>query len=94
MNKTEDKQKYMRDYMKQRYNNDKVKGKMYRNTCYLKSNYPNIDKDFCYNYKYTTSHIIKIIQLINELPTEYKDKFLSNFDNYKNTNVKEYLGTI
>lgn len=92
--KTEDKQKYMREYMKQRYENDKVKSRMYRNTNRLKCNYPNIDKNISDTYKYATAHIMKILQLYSELPTEFREKFTQDFQQFQNIRKEEYLGVL
>ena len=86
-NKTADYNRYMNDYIKRKYAENKTSARCYKNTLNLKKRVNFTDEQ---NEKYNIylHHIYKMKEMIDELPDGMFEKFLSEYKNL-NFTVKE-----
>lgn len=80
--KTENIKEYMNNYLKQRYANDPVYGRMLKNTANIKKKY-NIPDETKTKYKHGLHHIIKMKEMIEELPDGMFETFLMEYKTLK-----------
>jgi hypothetical protein len=83
--KTENINAYMNEYMKNKYKEDPVKSKKYKNSLYIKKKY-NIKEEAWNKYKENLHHIYHIKKMVDELPTGMFECFLMEYKNIKLTN--------
>lgn len=76
--KTENLNSYMNNYIKKRYDNNPVYWRMYKNTLNIKKKYE-IPPDMCEKYKHALHHIIKMKEMVDELPEGIFETFLTEY---------------
>ncbi len=76
--KTENMNKYMSNYMREKYNSNKVKMRMYKNSLTAKKKYE-IDDETWEKYRENLHHIIMLKKLVDELPNGVFERFLMEF---------------
>ena len=77
-NKTADINAYMNAYMKQKYNADPLKAKLYKNTRNYKKKYA-LGENLIDKYGIFICHICRMREIIDELPEEMFAKFLAEY---------------
>lgn len=82
--KTADMNAYMNEYMKNKYKQDPVKTKNYKNSLYIKKKY-NIKEDMWNKYKENLHHVYFIKKMVDELPCGVFECFLMEYKNIKFT---------
>ena len=76
--KTENMNSYMNNYIKKRYDNNPVYWRMYKNTLNIKKKYA-VPEEWQDNYKHSLHHIIKMKEMIDELPEGVFETFLTEY---------------
>jgi len=76
--KTENLNSYMNSYIKKRYENNPVYWRMYKNTLNVKKKY-DIPADMAEKYKQSLHHVVKIKEMISELPDGVFETFLTEY---------------
>jgi len=76
--KTADMNKYMSDYMKQRYDADPKQYRRYKNSLNAKKKY-NIPDEICKKYKDNLYAVVSMKEIIDDLPTGFFEQFLLDY---------------
>lgn len=76
--KTADINKYMSDYMKNKYSEDPIKMRNYKNSLNIKKKYI-IDDAVWNEYKEQLANIVHLKEIVDQLPSGTFEKFLMNY---------------
>ena len=81
---------YMKEYMKKRYNNDKEKICKYNKALRWKTN-KNISNEMWSKYKQHLVEVIKLQEILNQLPTDIITEVMLQHINHKKIELQNVL---